>query len=105
VNPEFWVDRFAVIVNRAPGDLQLFANFWVGRPAGNSSCNIEFAPGNDGSRADLFDLGSFLRPEVADKTRHDRVGGGARIPGQHLLAGKDRPRFVLHPELVALAGF
>lgn len=26
MNPEFWVDRFAVIVNRAPGDLQLFAN-------------------------------------------------------------------------------
>ena len=45
VNPEFCVDRFAVIVNRTPGDLQLFANFFVGGAAGEPSCNIEFSRG------------------------------------------------------------
>jgi hypothetical protein len=45
MNPEFSVDRFAVIVNRTPGDLKLFANFFVGRAAGEPSCNIEFARG------------------------------------------------------------
>lgn len=45
MNPEFAVDRFAMVMNRAPGDLELFANFFVGRPAGEPSCNIEFARG------------------------------------------------------------
>ena len=45
MNPEFSVDRFAMVVNRAPGDLELFANFFIGRATGEPSSNIEFSVG------------------------------------------------------------
>ena len=45
VNPELPVDRFAVVVNCAPGDFEFLANLLVGGATGQASGNIELSAG------------------------------------------------------------
>ncbi len=45
VNPELPVDRFAMVVNCAPGDFEFLANLLVGGSTGQASRNIELSAG------------------------------------------------------------
>jgi len=45
VNPKLTVDRFAVVMDCAPGDFELLGNFLVGGATGQASGNIELSAG------------------------------------------------------------
>ena len=45
MNPEFSVDRFAVVMDRAPRDFKLFADLFVRRASGEMGGNIKLPAG------------------------------------------------------------